>query len=114
MPFSPPTSPPKSPPQSPPKSPPASPPKSPPTSPPVDVLPACAPPDVRTPPEFRLPYRHPINLKQVFDLPPPPFTPPQFACADVPSLNASVAFDPRYEQLWSLQKLAIGDLASTL
>lgn len=115
-------SPPKSPPQSPPKSPPLSPPKSPPTSPPASppqsgVLPECAPPDARTPPEFRVPYRHPLILKQIFPAlssPPVSISVPQFACADVPSISVNVAFDPRYEQLWTLRKFAIGDLASTL
>ena len=83
------------------------------------MLPQCAPPDARTPPEFRVPYRHPVVINQVFQVPStPPASPPpplpQLACADVPRLSVIVAFDPRYQQLWRLQKFAIGDLASTL
>lgn len=83
------------------------------------MLPQCAPPDARTPPEFRVPYRHPIVVSQVFQVPSsppasPPPPPPQLACADVPSLSVIVAFDPRFDQIWTVRKFAIGDLASTL
>ena len=51
----------------------------------------------------------------MLDLAPTPPAPAlQLACAEVPKLDANVVFDPRFEQVWTLQKLAIGDLASTL
>jgi hypothetical protein len=87
---------------------------------PPGVLPACGTPDARTTPEFRMPFRHPLLLAKVLELNPssppasPPLPVPQLACAVVSSLDASVIFDPRFEQVWTLQKLAIGDLASTL
>lgn len=77
------------------------------------ILPECAPPDTRVPPQFVIFFRRHV-----------PITPPlldnspalQFACVEAPpgSVIASEAYDVRLVQTWTLQKLALGDLSSTI
>ena len=77
------------------------------------ILPECAPPDTRVPPQFLIFFRRHV-----------PITPPlldqtpalQLACVDAPagSVVASEAYDVRLSQTWTLQKLALGDLSSTI
>ncbi len=86
---------------------------------PSSILPVCSAPDVRTPPEFRVPFRHPFSVKKVFEVFPPnpdQSSPPspELACVAVPQLDVQATFDARFEQVWTLQKLAVGDLASTM
>jgi hypothetical protein len=90
-----------------------------PPSPVPAVLPACEPPDARTPPQSRVPFRQAFRAKTVFEVAPPNggSNPPievELSCVRAPRLEASVALDLRFEQLWTLKKLAIGDLASTM
>src|SRR5215831_2505434 len=77
------------------------------------ILPECAPPDTRVPPQFLLFFRRhvPITPPLLDDSPPL-----QLACVAAPegSVVASEAYDVRFVQTWTLLKLALGDLSSTI
>jgi hypothetical protein len=83
------------------------------------VLPACSPPDVRTPPTFSIPFRRPIVLKtlSVYDAEAaidPAQGPPTLACAAISRASVTFVLDPLFTQVWTLNQLSIGDLASTI
>src|SRR6266568_165859 len=80
------------------------------------AFPACSPPDIRIPPQFVIPLRRPMLLCS-FDVPigdgvDTPFL--QLACVKLASLEVSLGIDLRFEQIWNLQRLGLGDLASTM
>ena len=80
----------------------------------VSPLPACATPDARTPPQFILEFRRPLQLKTL--APQPIGAGPlalSIACVGL-SGRVDIALDPFFEQTWILQKQSIGDLASTM
>ena len=73
----------------------------------------CAAPDVRTPTQFRIPFRQPILLENLLlGVAPKPTDP--ITCTKLDGLQSHLALDPRFEQVWNLQKLSIGDLSATV
>src|SRR6266516_3974600 len=80
----------------------------------TDVLPACSPPDVRTPPTFTIPFRRPIVLKalSVYAAPAidPVQAPPPLGCATITRAAVAFVLDPLFDQIWTLKQLSIGDL----
>jgi hypothetical protein len=70
----------------------------------------CAGPD-STPPFFVVPFRRALLLSP---LPFGEFPSWSLACVRVDSLFAYMALDLRFEQLWNLYRLSLGDLSSTM
>jgi hypothetical protein len=84
------------------------------TGPNSSTLPVCAPPDVRVPPHFEVFFRRHLpganlSMDGVVD----GFT---LACVLAPSSSTavSIGWDLHFLQTWSLEKLAVGDLSSTI
>ena len=84
----------------------------------VGILPECAPPDTRVPPQFLVFFRRHVPITPPLLVAPegdesPPL---QLACVgmDPSSVVVSDAYDVRLVQTWTLQKLALGDLSSTI
>ena len=79
-------------------------------------LPACAVPDVRTPPQFILDFRRPLQLKVIRRWPDVDVGPVdlKIGCVTVTSGHIDMALDPLFQQTWELQRLSIGDLTSTM
>src|SRR5215831_4951300 len=77
------------------------------------ILPECAPPDTRVPPQFLIFFRRHVPITPPLLDQSPPL---QLACVDAPanSVVASEAYDVRLSQTWTLLKLALGDLSSTI
>jgi len=81
---------------------------------PVRVLPICSAPDARVPPQFVVAFRRFLPTAALkLAIPEGGFT---LACAPLGSsgLEAALGLDLRFDQTWTLNKLAIGDLSSTV
>jgi hypothetical protein len=86
----------------------------------------CAPPDVRTPPQFLVPFRRPLLFSSLSiivdpsgkpldpDNPHLDFGPLRFNCVSPSQVLLYFALDLRLEQVWNLLRLSIGDLSSTM
>src|SRR5690242_14581496 len=88
------------------------------TTDPATILPECAPPDTRVAPQFLVFFRRHVPIAPPLLVAPvdgqsPPL---QFACVGMglASVVVSEAYDVRLSQTWTLQKLALGDLSSTI
>lgn len=86
---------------------------------PPESFPPCAPPDVRTPPSFVVPYRRSILIDPISVLVGDPIEGiPTLGIACVPvglnglRMNGGVSLT--LEQRWNLIRTALGDLASTI
>jgi hypothetical protein len=77
-------------------------------------FPACSGPDLRVAPQFVIPIRRPIVLKDLTDISPPDNPQVSISCVAALGLQAQLGFDTRFEQTWDLSKLSIGDLSSTI
>jgi len=82
--------------------------------PPPASFPACAGPDLRVAPQFVIPIRRPLVLKDLADISPPNDPKISISCVAALGLQAQLGFDTRFEQTWDLAKLTIGDLSSTI
>lgn len=81
----------------------------------VSPLPACATPDARTPPQFVLDFRRPLQVKTLIPQSAGSNLPPlSVVCTGISRYRVDIALDPFFEQTWTLQKQSIGDLASTM
>jgi hypothetical protein len=82
----------------------------------AETFPACSPPDIRTPPEFQLPFRRSLLMRT---LPaakqdrPEWLAVPLLACAR-PDFEVVLALSLSFEQHWRLRRVAIGDLSTTI
>ncbi|HEX3127895.1 MAG TPA: hypothetical protein VH394_11250 [Thermoanaerobaculia bacterium] len=83
-------------------------------APPPASFPACSGPDLRVAPQFVIPIRRPIVLKDLGDISPPANPQVSISCVAALGLEAQLGFDTRFEQTWDLTKLSIGDLSSTI
>ena len=77
-------------------------------------LPICSPPDARVPPEFVVPFRRFLptgGLKLA-----PPAGGFSLACAPMgpAGIDVQAGLDLRFDQTWTLNSLAVGDLSSTI
>jgi len=77
-------------------------------------FPLCAPPDTRLAPQFKIQFRRPIHLKPIANLADQVDHPLTMACVSVEDCSVDIALDPRFEQMWTITGVAIGDLASTM
>jgi hypothetical protein len=82
-------------------------------------FPACSAPETRTAPQFILPYRrpwtfYPLYIKRLDDVRRPNL---EFACVKTENpkeFQVYLGYDLRFEQIWNLLGLKIGDLSSTI
>ena len=78
------------------------------------MLPICSSPDTRVPPQFVVPFRRFLPTGALkLAAPEGGFT---LACAllGMPGIEVEAGFDLRFDQTWTLNQLAVGDLSSTI
>lgn len=78
---------------------------------PPDTVPGCAPPDIRTPPSFVVPFRRNLLVESI-----PLVESAAGRLTGVAATDVRLAYglDLHFEQIWNLLKVKIGDMSSTI